>query len=103
VTLVSAEAWRDVCAELRADVPWHKRRANLLVEGLDLSKTLGQTLAVGTVRLKIHGESKPCGIMDEMHAGLRKALVPDGRGGVYAQVLQGGVIHVGDSIHIEAE
>ncbi len=52
VTLMSIEAWRDVCSELQADLPWHTRRANLLIEGLDLGKTIGQTLSIGAVRVR---------------------------------------------------
>ena len=45
VTLLSAEAWAEVCRELGADLPWHKRRANFLVEGIDLAGTIGKTIA----------------------------------------------------------
>lgn len=98
VTLLSAEAWADVCRDLSAEIPWHTRRANLLVTGMDLSATIGQTLTIGEVKLLIHGETKPCGIMDNQHAGLREALKPNARGGVYGQVLTPGIIRVGDSV-----
>ena len=101
VTLMSIESWRDVCRELQVDLPWHTRRANLLTEGSDLAETIGHTLSIGGVRIEIHGESKPCGLMDELHGGLRQALVPHARGGVYGQVLLGGIIRIGDGIMIE--
>ncbi len=100
VTLVSKEAWSDVCRELGVNLPWYARRANLLIEGLDLGAALGQTLAVGSVRLLIHGETRPCGLMDKQHLGLKAALVPDFRGGVYGQVLNDGAIRVGDEVRI---
>jgi len=36
--------------------------------------------------------------MDEAAPGLQAALRPDWRGGVFAQVMVGGVIRVGDSV-----
>ena len=35
VTFIDAGQWRQVMAELGTDLPWHTRRANLLVDGLD--------------------------------------------------------------------
>lgn len=96
VTLLSAEAWRDVCRELNTELPWHTRRANLLIEGLDLPATVGKTLRIGNVRILIHGETRPCGVMDQQYEGLRKTLKPDMRGGVHGEVLVGGALRVGD-------
>jgi MOSC domain-containing protein YiiM len=74
----------------------------LLIGGLDLSATIGRTLSIGSTRIQVHGETKPCGLMDQQHAGLRQALVPDCRGGVYGQVLTGGTILVGDPVSLIA-
>ncbi len=98
VTLLSAEAWSDVCRELGTVIPWHMRRANLLIEGIDLPATIGKKLTIGEVTLEIHGESKPCGLMDQQHTGLRNALKPSARGGVYGQVLTPGTIRLGDTV-----
>lgn len=98
VTLLSLDAWRDVCRELAAELPWHLRRANLLIEGVDLAAAVGAELRIGNVRLKIHGETRPCGIMDQQQEGLKQALTPQCRGGVHAQVLDSGVIRVGDAV-----
>jgi len=98
VTLVSAESWRDVCRELGADVPWYFRRANLLVEGVNLAAAIGRSVHVGETEIRIHGETKPCKIMDAQHDGLREALVPECRGGVFGEVLKGGKIRVGDRV-----
>lgn len=103
VTLLSAERWRDACRELGVELPWHTRRANLLIEGIDLGATLGQVLTIGPIQLRIHGETRPCGIMDEQHPGLREALVPDFRGGVHAEVLVGGTVRIGDPVRVHSE
>lgn len=102
VTLLSVEAWVEACRQLGAAVPWHARRANLLVEGIDLASTLGSTLSIGEVRIKVHGESKPCEVMERQIKGLCAALAPDCRGGVHGQVLQGGAIRVGDRVSVVA-
>lgn len=102
ITFLSLESWRETCAELQVDLPWHARRANFLVEGLDLSQTPGRTLHIGIVSVRIHGETKPCGIMDARHQGLRKALEPRFRGGVFGEILQGGEVSIGDPIQFES-
>jgi MOSC domain-containing protein YiiM len=41
--------------------------------------------------------------MDEAAPGLQAALQPDWRGGVFAQVLEGGIVCIGDSVTWEAD
>lgn len=103
VTLLSIERWRTVCEELGADLPWHIRRANFLVEGLELASTIGHPIMIGDVRVWIHGETNPCQLMDDQVHGLREALKPDFRGGVFGQVLTDGSIRVGDVVRIAKE
>jgi MOSC domain-containing protein YiiM len=103
VTVISAEAWRDACRELQAEVPWTTRRANLLIDDFDLPRTVGAVLQVGEVRLRITGEVDPCSRMDEQCPGLKRALQPDWRGGVSCTVLQGGAVALGDEVVTEAD
>lgn len=98
VTLLSSESWADTCEEIGADLLWTTRRANFLVEGVNLYATIGHTLAIGEVCIHVHGETKPCGLMDQQHDGLLRALVSACRGGVHGEVITGGTIHVGDAI-----
>jgi MOSC domain-containing protein YiiM len=98
VTVVSADSWRDACADLGADVPWTMRRANLLLGGIDLRDSGGALLSIGDVLLKIEGQNPPCRVMDFQHDGLRKALEPDWRAGVSCRVLNGGEIRIGDVV-----
>ncbi|MCH7823398.1 MAG: protein kinase [Acidobacteria bacterium] len=103
VTLLSEEAWRDTCAELGVEMPWHTRRANLLIQGFDLAEAISHTLRIGEVEIRIHGETNPCDFMDEQHFGLREALISNCRGGVYGQVLVEGTIHAGDPVTVLEE
>jgi MOSC domain-containing protein YiiM len=100
ITLLSQQAWSEICRELGQDISWTTRRANLLVADIDLSRCIGNAIEVGDVRLFIHGETKPCQLMDEQIPGLRQALRSNCRGGVHGQVTRGGTIRVGDSISI---
>jgi MOSC domain-containing protein YiiM len=100
VTLISREQWDETMAELHADLPWHTRRANVLVEGLNLSELVGLVVRLGDVELHIHGETKPCGLMDQFYDGLQTALAPDMRAGVHGQVIAAGTFAVGDSIRV---
>jgi MOSC domain-containing protein YiiM len=100
VTVISARAWREVCTELGQEIPWTTRRANLLVDDIDLPRSDGPVIEVGKVRLKVMTEVNPCSRMDEQVAGLTAALTPEWRGGVGCTVLQGGSISIGDPVTI---
>jgi len=101
ITLLSNEAWAVVCQELAADLPWKMRRVNLLVTGIDLPACIGHALTIGEVRIWVHGETRPCQLMEDQRAGLLDALKPDGRGGVHGQVISGGTIRVGDVVTLD--
>ena len=95
VTVLSSEAWADACRDLGSDLHWTTRRANLLVEGLDLARTQGGRLQIGELILEITGETDPCARMDEQVPGLRQALESDWRGGITCRVLTPGPITPG--------
>lgn len=102
VVLVEADGWTAAAAECGATVPWHERRGNLLVEGLDIPQTPGARLRIGgEVLVEITQECAPCERMEALHPGLRAALTPDWRAGARARVLRGGAVSVGDEIRIE--
>jgi MOSC domain-containing protein YiiM len=101
VTLLESEAWAACMKELGVNKDPALRRANVLLSGISLAQTRDRVLAVGDSRLAIGGELTPCERMDEGTPGLQAALRPDWRGGVFAQVLSGGVIRVGDPVEWE--
>jgi MOSC domain-containing protein YiiM len=100
VTVISADSWRGACQDLGMELPWTKRRANLVLGGIDLRDTEGALILIGDVRLEIAGENPPCRVMDIQQEGLRKALKPDWRAGVSCRVLTGGKIKVGDAVRL---
>ncbi len=100
VSLIEAKDWDWAMAALGHSLPWWHRRANLLVEGLDLPQVPGARLRIGDVVLEITQECDPCSRMEEVAEGLKAALTPDWRGGALAKVIAGGDIAVGDRIEI---
>ena len=96
VTVLAKECWQAACDDLARELPWTTRRANVLVEGLELAATAGCTIRIGDVALLVTGETDPCERMEEQAAGLRDALAPQWRGGVTCRVTAGGAIAVGD-------
>ena len=102
VTLIARGRWDHVNETLADDVDPVLRRAHVLVSGIDLAHTRGRVLRLGPCRLRINGETRPCERMDEVWPGLRAALEPEWRGGVYAEVLDDGEIAVGDAVGWEA-
>lgn len=103
VTLIERGDWDAAMAEVGHSIGWQERRANLLVDGIDLPQTKGVRLRIGAeVVLEITRETDPCERMEALADGLRAALTPDWRGGACAMVITGGEIAVGDEIRIEA-
>jgi MOSC domain-containing protein YiiM len=100
VTFLDMAQWQRVMHELGADLPWHTRRANLLIDGFDLRLAVGYRLQIGDCRFAIGGETEPCQRMEELQAGLRQALGPEMRAGVWGKVLQGGRLEVGQNVSL---
>jgi MOSC domain-containing protein YiiM len=98
VTIISKEAMEELGQTLGADIDPSWRRANLLLSGIDLAESRGRILAVGPVRIRIHGETRPCEQMDQARPGLRAAMAAPWRGGAFGEVLDDGSISVGESV-----
>lgn len=100
VTMMERRDWDAAMAELGHVLPWQERRANLLLDGIDIPQVPGAALRIGTVELEISFECDPCSRMEAIAEGLKAALTPDWRGGACARVRRGGRIAVGDAVTV---
>lgn len=102
ITLLEAERWAEHLTAIGqtddAAMGPARRRANVLVRGFPLVNSRGRVLRIGTVRLQIAGETKPCHQMDEVYPGLQAVMRPAWGGGAFALILDDGEIAIGDAI-----
>ena len=103
VTLIEREAWERHMATLGADIDPGARRANVMLSGISLPHTRGRVLRIGAdVRLAIGGETTPCERMEEALRGLQEIMSANWGGGVFAQVIAGGLVRVGNPVEWES-
>jgi MOSC domain-containing protein YiiM len=100
VTVIERETWDRMMAEIGADLDPSERRANLMVSGISLKDSRGKTLHVGSCRIHLLGETRPCERMDEAFWGLRRIMGHPWRGGAFGVVLDSGTIRVGDPVEL---
>ena len=96
ITVIAIERWKELMDALGVDLDPSRRRANMLVSGLDLQNSRGRVLKIGSARLLINGETRPCERMEEAAPGLQAAMRERWGGGVFAEVIEGGKIRPGD-------
>ena len=99
VTLVEREAIEAVRAD-GIEVHEDQTRRNLVTEGVALNHLVDREFAVGGVRMRGVRLSEPCAYLEQLTtiAGVHAALVH--RGGLRAEILDDGVLHVGDAIEV---
>ena len=102
ITLLASGQWQQVNQLLGVDLPWHTRRANLLIGVDTLAHLIGKRVRIGEIRVDIKAETKPCGEMDHWQPGLRDILSTECRGGVYGQIIDSGTIHVDDRVGFDS-
>ena len=102
VTILSDAGWEAVTAPV-GEVPDPRvRRANLLVTGVDLADSRHRILHVGSVRIRILGETRPCEQMERAKPGLKAAMSVPWGGGAYGEMLDDGEIQIGDAVRLES-
>lgn len=102
VTVIEKEVFDRIRQELPAVEPY-MRRANVMVSGIRLEASRDMILTLGDVRIRLHGETRPCERMDAQVMGLTAALDPSWNGGAYGVVLDDGEVRVGDHASLEAD
>lgn len=97
VTLIEEEALQAAGREYDLQIAHRDSRRNLLTRGLALNHMVGQEFRVGDVLLKGIRLCEPCGHLEKLtFEGIRASLVH--RGGLRAQVIEGGTIRIDDPI-----
>lgn len=101
VTLVDAAAIDEIRAEYGIDLTDGRHRRNLLVRGVDVHDLLETTFRAGDALLRGTRPRPPCAHVEEIadEEGVARAL-KQGRGGICADVVEGGEIAGGDRIEV---
>lgn len=99
VSVIEKEVFESIMSDL-PEVEPYMRRANVMVSGVRLENAGGQILTLGEVRIRLHGETRPCERMDAQVPGLTAALDRHWNGGAYGVVLDDGRLCVGDEASI---
>lgn len=97
VTLIEVEAIDALRGELGIQLDPGDVRRNLVTTGVPLNHLVGRQFQVGEIILQGIRLCEPCDHLASLtEAGILPGLVH--RGGLRAQILSGGLIHVGDEI-----
>jgi len=97
VTFIEAEVIEDVAEKHPIDLGNGRSRRNVVTRGVRLGALVGKRFRIGTALF--HGErlAEPCGYLGK-RVGEEVQQVLKGRGGLRAEILEEGIIGVGDGI-----
>jgi MOSC domain-containing protein YiiM len=102
VTLIDRETIAEHAATLGLPALAPGRvKSNIETLGVPLIDWLGRDVCVGTAVVRFYEPRTPCRQMDAICTGLR-ALMENNRQGVIAEVLQSGVVRVGDVVRLSS-
>jgi MOSC domain-containing protein YiiM len=100
VTLIESETLTAIRRDEGIELAAADTRRNLVTEGVALSHLVGRVFIVGDVAMRGVRLCEPCGYLGaKTGPGVVRALFH--RGGLNAEILCDGVLHVGDPIHAE--
>jgi MOSC domain-containing protein YiiM len=97
VTLIESEALDGLTREYEVALAPNHARRNLLTRNVPLNHLVGRTFRIGGVLLRGIRLCEPCAHLESLTVqGVKKGLCH--RGGLRAQIVQGGTLHAGDAI-----
>ncbi|HEY7063558.1 MAG TPA: MOSC domain-containing protein [Chloroflexota bacterium] len=98
LTLIEDEALEAIFDEGSIELPPGASRRNIVTRGVPLNHLVDREFCVGAVRLRGTRLCEPCLHLERLttQTGVRRALVH--RGGLRADILSEGTIHVGDPV-----
>lgn len=100
VTVVAQGELAAAAAQLGYPIAAGSTRRNITVDAQRLPRTTGTLIQVGEATLSVWRDCPPCERMYQtVGPQAREALA--GRAGIAARVVKGGLIRVGDPVHIE--
>jgi MOSC domain-containing protein YiiM len=102
VSLIEQEALDFLLAEHGIDLGDGRSRRNLVTRGIALADLIKRRFRIGGVLLRGVGPCLPCRHLERLtQPGVFEAL--KGRGGLRAEVLEEGTLHIGDPIVVEVD
>jgi MOSC domain-containing protein YiiM len=97
ITLFEAEAIEGLKADTGIEIGPNEIRRNVMTRGISLNDLLGHRIRVGEVEAVVTELCHPCSHLQSLtQPGVLRGLV--NRGGLNADVVQGGAIRVGDTL-----
>ena len=97
VTLIEREAIEAVARDKSMSIKPGESRRNIETRGVALNHLVGQEFNIGEVRIRGIKLCEPCGHLEKLTCkGIKQAFVH--RGGLRAQILNDGIMRVGDRI-----
>ncbi len=100
VTLIEQEAIEGAAREYDQSISFADTRRNLLTSGVPLNHLVGKDFRVGEVLIRGHRLCEPCGYLEKL-TGIEVKRSLKHRGGLRAEILEGGVLRVGDRVRVE--
>lgn len=101
VSLIAVETLEAVRAEHGIDLHGGRTRRNLVTSGIVLTGLQERTFRIGTAVFRGVRPCAPCQYLERItEVGVFEAL--KGRGGLRADVIEEGILHIGDAIELLA-
>lgn len=99
VSLIAAEAIEQILSETGIDLSGGRSRRNVVTRGVDLAALNGRKFRVGGALLRGSRRCAPCGYLERL-IGLGTFAALKGRGGLRADIMEGGLIRAGDAVEV---